>query len=289
MTTTYVKQKSTANPKPLMSIKEFAKLSGLEQSTLRYWDDIGLFRPAYRNTDNNYRYYKPDQIMLSNFIKALSNLNIPLKVIGKISENRTPEAILQLIERQETVLDTELHRLHEAYSTIHTLRDTIKHGISVPEPEHISVQNLDSLPIVLGPHNGNQEDKNFYQQYMQYCGYAKENRVNLNTPIGGYFESMERFLRTPSVPARFFSIDPKGHDRRAAGKYLVGYSRGFYGQMQNTPQRMDTFAQQHNLNLNGPVYVSYLLDEISMNDPSAYLAQVCAALGPAADKDASGW
>jgi len=275
--------------KSLLSIKEFSEMSGIEQSTLRYWDDIGLFRPAKRDEDNNYRYYSPQQIMLVNFIKVLSSLNIPLKVISSISENRSPETILKLMEQQETVLDAELSRLHEAYSTIHTLRDTIQQGMNAPDLDHISVQNLDAMPLTMGPPNRYDENKLFYPAFMGYCRHAKENRINLNNPIGGYYSSIDRYAQEPSLPSSFFTVDPHGRDRRPAGKYLVGYTQGHYGQMSDAPQRLLAFADEQGIALGGPVYVLRLFDEISVKEPSAYLAQVCAALNPAMDRNASGW
>jgi len=281
-----VKQKSA---KSLLSIKEFSEMSGLEQSTLRYWDEIDLFRPIRRNTDNGYRYYSPEQIILVNFIKVLSSLNVPLKVIAQASKNRSPEAILKLMEQQEMILDTQLSRLHVSYSTIHTIRDVIKQGIDVPDVEDISVQPLESMSIALGPYNEAWEDLNFYQGFYLYCQYAKENRINLNNPIGGYYDSLEHFLSAPSVPSRFFSVDPHGNEERAAGKYLVGYTQGYYGQLHEAAQRLDEFAAQQNIDLHGPVYVLYLLNEISVKNPSDYLAQVCVKTEPAVNKGASGW
>jgi len=281
--------KKPKNTKSLLSIKEFSEMSGLEQSTLRYWDDIGLFSPAHRNPDNSYRYYSPEQIILVNFIKVLSSLHIPLKVIASVSENRTPEDILRLMEQQETILDQEITRLHEAHSTIHTLRDAIRQGIEVPDVERISVQHLKSMSIALGPFNEPWEELSFYQSFIRYCNYAKANRFNINNPIGGYYDSMEHFLVMPSVPSRFFSVDPRGNDTRAAGNYLVGYTRGYYGELSEAAQRLDEFAAQQELNLQGPVYVQYLRDEISVKNTADYLAQICVALEPPAHKGAAGW
>ena len=275
--------------KSLLSIKDFSEMSGLEQSTLRYWDDIGLFSPAHRNPDNSYRYYSPEQIVLVNFIKVLSSLHIPLKVIAKVSENRTPEDILKLMEQQETILDKEITRLHEAHSTIHTLRDVIRQGLEVQDPEHISVQRLVSMPIALGPPNEPWEECNFYQSLLRYYQYAKVNRFNTNNPIGGYYKSMEHFLSAPSVPSRFFSVDPRGNDERAAGQYLVGYAQGYYGKLSEAAQRLDEFAAQQDLHLHGPVYVLYLRDEISVKDTADYLAQICVALEPPDHRGAIGW
>ena len=262
-----------------MSIKEFSELSGVEQSTLRYWDDIGLFRPARRDACSSYRYYAPDQLFLVNFIKVLSSLNIPLKVIAEISENRTPEAILRLLEQQETILDESLDRLHTSYSIIHTLRGFIRQGISAPEPGTVSVQSLDAMRIALGPANGPPESGgDYHHAFAHYCRWAKENRINLNNPIGGYFDSLERLLRAPGLPCRFFSVDPHAGEERPAGKYLVGYANGNYDALDDTPQSMKNYAREHKLALDGPVYVLYLLGEISVREPSEYLAQICAAI-----------
>ena len=271
--------------KDLLSIKEFSQMSSLEQSTLRYWDNIGLFSPAVRGKNNSYRYYSPDQLPLVNFIKVLSSLGVPLKTIREIKENRSPEAILDLMEQKELALDTELTRLQEAYSTIHTLRGIIRQGVEVPDADSIGVQTLEALPLVLGPANEPRAGFDFHGAFVRYCNYAKENRINLNTPIGGYFTSMERFAQEPGVPVRFYSVDPQGHGNRPAGTYLVCYTRGGYEQMDETVQRMEDYAVQHGLTFSGPVYVLHLLNEISAKDPSDYLAQVCAAVTTASGRD----
>ena len=277
MKTKHAKQR---NDKKLLSIKEFSEMSGLEQSTLRYWDDIGLFKPAYRNTDNGYRYYSPEQIIMIKFIKVLSNLHVPLKTIADISENRSPQAVLRLMDQQEELLDAQLSRLHASYSTIHTLRDILRQGIGVPDTREIAVQSLEAMPIMLGPRNEAGEGISFYQGFVRYCQYAKENRINLNQPIGGCYDSLERFLEAPSLPSRFFSVDPRGQDTRCAGEYLVGYALGDYTRLEEAAHRLSAYAAHQKLRVRGPVYVLYLRDEISEKDPSDFLAQVCAALEP---------
>ena len=289
-----MRQKSIQNPinprkaKSLLTIKAFSEISGIEQTTLRYWEAIGLFRPACRNPDNNYRYYSPDQIILVNFFKALSCLGISLKVIASISQQRTPEAIFKLLDQQEAALDMNMSRLHESDSTLHTLRNVVKQSMGIQDAKHISVQALEAMPITLGSRNENGEGLNYYHNFIRYCQYAKENHINLNNPIGGYYESLECFLSAPSSPTRFFSVNPHGDDGRAAGKYLVGYSKGYYGQLSDAAQRLGDFAAHQGLNANGPVYVLYLRNEICATEPSDFLAQICVALELPDNECASG-
>jgi len=58
------------------------------------------------------------------------------------------------------------------------------------------------------------------------------------------------------------------------GDYLVGYVQGYYGQWDDLPGRLATYAEENGLECEGPVYAIWLLDEICIQNPAEYLAQV---------------
>ena len=271
--------------KNFLTVKEFSRLSGIERTTLRYWDEIGLFSPARRDPKNNYRYYSSEQIVTVNFINVLSELNIPLKTIGEMAGKRTPENIVRLIEQREKKLDLEMRRLRESYSIIHTRLELIRYGIRLEMDggidageAMISVQSRDEEAYVLGPLCEFKDGEEFYEPLMRFCRAAPELRINLHYPIGGYHDSMAQFCDAPDKPDRFFSLDPTGNRIRPAGKFLVGYIRGYYGELGDLPERMNAFSEKNGLALSGPVYTMYLYDEVCMEDPSQYLAQISVAV-----------
>jgi DNA-binding transcriptional MerR regulator/effector-binding domain-containing protein len=266
--------------KDLLTIKEFSMFSGIEQTTLRYWDDIGLFSPATRNPENNYRYYSPEQIIAVNFIKVMSTLDFPLKTIGLIQAKRTPEWILELIDHQEKYLDMEMRRLRECYSVIHTRRELINNGIKYMHEPGIYVLKEEETPFILGPPNVYEdEDEPFYKTFMQFCSMSKELRINLNYPIGGWHENLETFSKAPAKPDRFFSADPTGNLTAPAGQYLSGFTRGFYGQLSDSfAEEMLEYARIHNIKTTGPVFTLYIHDEICINNHDNFLVKVCVAV-----------
>jgi len=263
--------------KDFLSIKEFSQLSGIETTTLRYWDEIGLFSPAMRNPQNNYRCYSPGQVIAANFITVMSSLNIPLKTIAEAEEERDPASIMKMIEQQEKYLDKEMIRLRECYSIIHTRRELINSGMKADESE-ISVVRREETEVILGPPAEFNEERTFYKPFMQFCQQSRDLRINLNFPIGGYFECMNNFLKEPGQPFCFFSLDPTGNNTWPAGEYLTGYARGYYGEFGDLPARMAAYAQENSLVYSGPVYCTYLLDEICYKDPGQYLVQVSVAV-----------
>ena len=54
---------------------EFAKLFNIDKQTLIYYDNQGIFEPAFKK-ENGYRYYSSDQIVLFSVLLSLRKLNI---------------------------------------------------------------------------------------------------------------------------------------------------------------------------------------------------------------------
>ncbi|MCL2747306.1 MAG: MerR family transcriptional regulator [Oscillospiraceae bacterium] len=263
--------------KDLLTIKEFSRVTGVNSSTLRNWDKIGLFSPDRRDPVNNYRYYSPKQIITVNFITILSKLNIPFKTIKRIKSVRNPENIVELIDQQEKLLDMEMSRLRESYSVIHARRDLIKQGMKVNLSD-ITVQEMPERKIILGRPNFFEPNEEFYGQWLRFCLEADELRINLNYPVGGRHESINSFQKSPGNPDRFFSIDPTGNTIQKAGKYLVAHARGYFGEFGDVPARMAVFSQENDLTCVGPVYCVYLHDETCIKNPTEYLAQITVAV-----------
>ena len=265
------------NDQTLLSIKQFAKYMGIKQSTLRFYDEIGLLTPAERGEENNYRYYTPNQSITLNFINVLIELGVPLAEIKNMSDSRTPENVIELLSRQEVILDRRLHELRTSYSIIHAFRKNIQNGLLAHEDE-IRVENLDESHFVLGPANDFSAHDAFYEAFMIFCNSAKEFRINLQYPIGGYHYDIDGFLNAPNKPDKFFSLDPIGNCIQEAGQYLVGYTRGYYGEFGDLPKRMASYAAEHGLSCAGPVYTLYLLNEVSISDEKQYLARLAVSV-----------
>lgn len=263
--------------KDLFSVHEFSKLSGVETSTLRYWDDIGLFSPLKRNPDNNYRYYSLAQLLALNFVTTLSDLEIPLKTIASLRKERDPENFLRLLEKQERQMDMEMRRLRQRYSIIHARQELIRYGMRVDE-NLLEILFREEKALILWPSNEYKEGDTFIEAMANFICKTSDYHINLSFPVGGYYDSMDTFLKNPQRPDRFFSIDPIGAHKRKAGEYLVGFARGYYGDMGDLPQRMAAYAAEKSLKTSGPVYTMYLHDETCTQDASQYLAQSCIAV-----------
>jgi len=260
-----------------LSIHEFSKISTVESSTLRYWDEIGVFSPLLRNPENNYRHYSPAQLLALNFVTTLSELEIPLRTIAELREERDPESFLELLEKLEKQMDMQMRNLRQRYSIVHARRELINMGIKV-DVSKISIMHLEERAMMLWPRNEYKEGDTFLEPLSDHIAHTGEQHINLSFPVGGRHDSMESFRKAPGCPDNFISIDPIGTYVRKGGDYLVGFARGYYGEIGDLPERMIAHAEENSINITGPVYTLYLHEEISTKDPSQYLAKCIIAV-----------
>jgi len=261
-----------------LSIHEFSKTSGVESSTLRYWDEIGIFSPIMRNPENNYRHYSPTQLLALNFVTTLSELEIPLKTIAELRKERDPENFLDLLEKQEKQMDMEMRSLRTRYSIIHARRELINMGMKV-EVDKISIMHFEDTAMFLWPRNEYKDDgETFIDPLASFVSKTGEYHINLSFPVAGLHDNMESFSKGPARPDHFLSIDPIGTYTRKGGDYVVGFARGNYGEIGNLPERMAAYIAENGLHASGPVYTIYLFEEICTADPTQYLAKCSVAL-----------
>jgi DNA-binding transcriptional MerR regulator len=255
-----------------VSIQEFSQLTGIDPSTLRFWDGIGLFSPLSRNPENNYRHYSKAQLLALNFVTSLSALDVPLKTIAELRDERNPEGFLELLQNLEKDMDMEMRDLRQRYSIVHARRELISMGLKVEETE-ITVLPLEDMSMILWPRNEYKEGDTFLDPLSAHLAHTGEHHINLSFPVAGRHDNMESFKKAPGCPDNFLSIDPIGIYTRAAGNYLVGFARGYYGEVGDLPDRMTAYARENHFLITGPVYTMYLHDEICTKDPSQYLAK----------------
>lgn len=87
----------------LLGIGEFAALTRLAPSALRYYDDAGLLRPAHVDPDTGYRRYAPAQIPEAVLIRELRALAMPIAEVRALLDAGALDAHRRLDEHWRAV------------------------------------------------------------------------------------------------------------------------------------------------------------------------------------------
>src|ERR1700756_4713871 len=98
------------------TVKKLAKISGISIRTLRFYDELGLLKPAYYG-DNNYRYYEEEQILMLQQILFYRELGFPLDEIQRIISSDDFNKINALISHKK-ILTKNLDRTQKLIKTI---------------------------------------------------------------------------------------------------------------------------------------------------------------------------
>ncbi len=96
--------------KPYFLISEFAKLRGININSLRYYEKLGILKPAHIDEKTGYRYYSPEQLPLLNQIILCIQLGIPLKEMTEYIDENGRLQSQKLLEQGRIVA---LQRIHE--------------------------------------------------------------------------------------------------------------------------------------------------------------------------------
>lgn len=117
----------------LLRIGEFSKLTGISIRTLRYYDEIDLFKPAEIDLFTDYRYYKEEQIEDLELINKLKSVGFTLEEIKQNWNNFTNEIMI----RKKQELESKLEDINSSIREIDYLRSNIINGKivkNVPKP-----------------------------------------------------------------------------------------------------------------------------------------------------------
>ena len=79
----------------MLKIGDFSQLAQVSVRTLRYYDEMGLLKPAQTDRFTDYRYYSLEQLGRLNRILALKELGFSLEQVARLVHDNVPPAQLR--------------------------------------------------------------------------------------------------------------------------------------------------------------------------------------------------
>lgn len=95
----------------LFSIGELSHYQNISKQTLIFYDKTGLFKPAYVDPQNGYRYYSAAQLDELDTILILKKSGLSLQKIRELLEHYTTKSSLSTLRQQLSVIDGQMREL----------------------------------------------------------------------------------------------------------------------------------------------------------------------------------
>ena len=262
----------------LFTVSDFAKFSRTTRDTLHHYDKIGLLSTVMRG-ENNYRYYSSVQLGLVNVIRTLQELGLSLTEIKALKNERTPENTEELLTNQLGEIDSKINDWVRARKLLFTLQRTIQSALNVDE-QAIQIQFMPAEAIVLGGLNDYSMGRNDYDALLAFYHdmSKKYPDMDMNYPVWAFFSEDRAKRGDWAFPDRYYFYNPEGHDKRPAGLYAVGYTRGGYGQCGDLYTRIIDYIGRNGFEICGGSFEEYPLNELSVSNDTNYLVRAMVAV-----------
>lgn len=131
----------------MIRIGDFSILSRVTVKTLRYYDEVGLLKPAHVDNTTGYRYYTYNQLPRLNRILALKDLGFSLEEIGKLlSDDLTAEQMHGMLKLREAEINRQVLDETERLARVETRLRQIEREEVVSKYD-VVIKKVDSLKI----------------------------------------------------------------------------------------------------------------------------------------------
>ena len=265
----------------MLKIGDFSKLSRVSIRMLRYYDEIGLLKPAVTDRFTDYRYYSESQLPTVCRITALRDMGFKLAEVGTIlAEYHDPAALearfsslRQELERQQAdtaqrirLLDTAMKRLRKEETmeyniTVKTLpeRYTATCRMTIPRYAEegrvwgVLCQETGALRLV--------PDDPCYCCVVFLDGEYKEQDVEVEAQktVKGVYPDTEhvKFRTLPAVT------------------YAGCTFKGGYEQINDVTAALTAWIEANGYAYDGPMFDIYHVSPHETDDPSQFVTEVC--------------
>lgn len=242
------------------TISELARFFNISSQTLRYYDKIGLYKPAYVEKKTGYRYYTYEQFFTLSLIIQLKKLNFSLKDIQRYSDVKNITYLEQILEDEQRIIEFQMEELKKQKENNELMLEKIR--ISKDMKRNSMIEVREEKERYEYQVSINFETKDLYQYIkLMYESYLKGlpsdvgiqhheivmkiNQKNLEQRKFKLYNSIGFFLDKESMKHQL------GCGVIKAGIYVTAYHVGGYSTIHHTYNRLYDYIQENNYQIIG--------------------------------------
>ena len=265
----------------MLKIGEFSKLSRVSVRMLRYYDAIGLLKPAETGRFTDYRYYSEAQLPVVCRITALRDMGFPLAEVRALlpvygdpealdarlaRRQRELEAQREAVCQQLRLLDSARRRLRKEESmnynvTIRTLPERYAATCRMIIPRYedeaqvwrVLCQETDRLPLIPSD--------------PCYCCVAF---------LDGEFKERDVTVEAQkTVKGRYADTEHVKFRTLPAVTYAGCTFQGGYEQISDVTAALTAWIEANGYAYDGPMFDIYHVSPHETDDPAQFVTEVC--------------
>ena len=229
----------------MKTVKEISKITGISIRTLRYYDEIGLLKPA-RVTEAGYRLYDDQELEKLQEILFYKELEIPLSDIKKIMENpeydKQKALVVQksLLEQKRNRLNGIIELIDDVMKGVNTMsfgafteedvKKIIDHSLELQSQESLNaiIEQFGSLENCRASMEENLKDESRAAELIKIYG-SKDKAVDASLAATGNMDELQQVQYDIDNIYKHFAIAMEKQDAdmetECVGKLAESYKK----------------------------------------------------------------
>ena len=265
------------------SIGEMSKLHRISIHTLRYYDEIDLFKPIYVDKESNYRYYSIDQFSQLDIIKYLKYLGTPLKEIkSKLDGNN--EETLNLLNNKIDIVNEKIKELELIKKVLTSKKETIESGSKTENIGKIVRKYIPARSIL----SMNYEEGLSYKETLELSRRYIANILEENISVfyGGVsgLILMDEFIENKKVIYKnsFISVERELFNDNSqnyisdisSGEFICMVYKGPYSKNYEHIKKLIDYIEYKMIPVENKIYEIPIIDPLSTSNEEELLTEI---------------
>ncbi|MBF4692659.1 MerR family transcriptional regulator [Fusibacter ferrireducens] len=262
-----------------LSVKELSEIVGISTRNIRYYDQIGLFKPSGQ-LENGYRYYTIEKIEELRLISYLRHLDISIQEIKAHLENRSLENYLNILANQLDQTRIKMKHLEFLEKRLEKRMQSLAYIHQLEDIDKITIKPLSRRPIL----RLNEDIREPLDWEIAMLKFEKDDAMPPSLFIGdiGFFVDLSTLDRRHPTEFTGLYLDlSEGHDSNSSliselpeGLWLTLYFKGDHFDAPQNYKKLMQFANHHHLKLDHYALERVLIDHFISSDPNLYITEI---------------
>lgn len=278
------------------SIGEVAEMCSVSIKTLRYYDQIGLVIPEFRNEESKYRYYSKQQMIKLFIIRQLRKLGFSVKEIKGLLENLKLEEMEDAVNNRLEAIDNEIKELEMRKAIGENLRERLKRGGDILSRadgifSDAYMDAMDNITLERVPEGTllyvREVMKNYcnsdvsLSQWITITDKCTEQGLIRKSPIivTYYAQPLEQFLMKDTDVEFGILVDrdtAEGKDFRTFGGFdaVTKIHVGKYSDAVNSHISMMQWINRNGYELAGPISEEFIVSPVDIDNEDEHITKI---------------
>lgn len=265
--------------------------------TLRYYDEIDLLVPSYRNSENKYRYYSEDQMLTLYIIRKLKSFGFSLEEIKKLVYSSDIKMLRESLSDKLTAISREIDLMKNQYVEVSYLLDRLKQSndfsncfhqdeaLSAEMDDEMDMIKVEEIPLAncVYTRRIERDYQNAYvsiERWFEIYDLVSKQKM---TPIGAitltyHNNPLEQFFKKDCDLE--VSVAVYGGQNSPSFKTFGGFQAvtamhlGSHSKIINTHIKAIKWINQHNYEINGLISEEFIISPIDVKNENEYLTKI---------------